>query len=193
MATTLEAIKSLVQAGRGSEVREVLDSAARAAKGDYDHIRSQTEYTEEARREMAARAYDTRRKGVDEKLGTMAGQAGYSDRDDVARAFGTAGLPGDAASLAISMRDARDRVGQINKRDELLDLVRRSTRNGDEVLARAAAGRAMELEYSDVLRAFLDTRPALDPVVERIWKAQKADFNSFDWTLQLSALKPPRL
>ena len=190
MRTTLEAISAIVLAGKGAEARELIDKAASGAKFAYDDVRAQTDYTTEARSKRIADLYEGRREALDRELQALASRVGGNDRDDVAWTFGTAGLPGDPASLVISMRDAQDRVAQMDSRDELLSLVQRATRNGDEVLARAVAQRAMELRYDTVLHEFCETRPALDAAVERIWKAQRREFNTFEWSVRLSALKP---
>lgn len=191
---TLEAIKAIVRAGKASEAREIIEKAASGAKVAYDHIRSQTDYTPEALRRKMKEAYQGRRAYVDSELEALASRIGYDDRADVALAFGTAGLAGDPASLAISMRDAQDRAAKEESSDGLLELVRRATRNGDEVLARAAAQRAMELRYDKPLHEFCETRSeAVDSAVDRIWNVQRRDINTIEWTVRLSALKPPEV
>ncbi|MFH6687312.1 hypothetical protein QVL82_00535 [Cellulosimicrobium funkei] len=190
---TLDAITAIVRAGKGQEARELIERAGRAAKASYDRIKSDTDYTPDARRRRMEEVHQGCRQALDQELTSLASRVGYDDRADVARAFGIAGLAGDPASLAISMRDAQDRAGKEESSDGLLDLVRRATRNGDEVLARAAAQRAMELRYDKPLHEFCETRPALGSIVENIWNAQRRGVNRLQWTLQLSALKPPRI
>lgn len=190
---TLDAITAIVRAGKGQEARGLIERAGRAAKASYDRIKSDTDYTPEARRRRMAEVYQGRRQALDQELTSLAARVGYDDRADVARAFGIAGLAGDPASLAISMRDAQDRAAKEESSDGLVDLVRRATRNGDEVLARAAAQRAMELRYDKPLHEFVETRPALDSIVEDIWNAQRRGVNRLQWTVQLSALKPPTI
>ncbi|WP_171467685.1 hypothetical protein [Cellulosimicrobium sp. 72-3] len=190
---TLDAITAIVRAGKGQEARELIERAGRAAKASYDRIKSDTDYTPDARRRRMEEVYQGRRQALDQELTSLASRVGYDDRADVARAFGIAGLAGDPASLAISMRDAQDRAAKEESSDGLVDLVRRATRNGDEVLARAAAQRAMELRYDKPLHEFVETRPALDSIVEDIWNAQRRGVNRLQWTVQLSALKPPTI
>ena len=190
---TLDAITAIVRAGKGQEARELIERAGRAAKASYDRIKSDTDYTPDARRRRMEEVYQGRRQALDQELTSLASRVGYDDRADVARAFGIAGLAGDPASLAISMRDAQDRAAKEESSDGLVDLVRRATRNGDEVLARAAAQRAMELRYDKPLHEFCETRPALDSIVEDIWNAQRRGVNRLQWTVQLSALKPPTI
>jgi len=190
---TLDAITAIVRAGKGQEARELIERAGRAAKASYDRIKSDTDYTPDARRRRMEEVYQGRRQALDQELTSLASRVGYDDRADVARAFGIAGLAGDPASLAISMRDAQDRAAKEESSDGLVDLVRRATRNGDEVLARAAAQRAMELRYDKPLHEFVETRPALDSIVEDIWNAQRRGVNRLQWTVRLSALKPPTI
>lgn len=148
------------------------DSVASAA----EHIRQQFntavyayssngEMTQDAINARIAQAYV---KATDD----MAALQQRTDGDSEARkaqlmrsVFGTAGIPGDAASLAMSARDAAERVAQIDPTDwysaqQLLD---RAEVNGDEVLARqvAAAAYANPLGgWSTVLDSFLAKRPA---------------------------------
>ena len=190
---TLDAITAIVRAGKGQEARELIERAGRAAKASYDRIKSDTDYTPDARRRRMEEVYQGRRQALDQELTSLASRVGHDDRADIARAFGIAGLAGDPASLAISMRDAQDRAAKEESSDGLVDLVRRATRNGDEVLARAAAQRAMELRYDKPLHEFVETRPALDSIVEDIWNAQRRGVNRLQWTVQLSALKPPTI
>lgn len=79
--------------------------------------------------------------------------------------FGTVGISGDPASLAMSARDASERVAQIDVTDwyaaqQLLD---RAELTGDEVLARQIAAAAYSNPlggWSSVLDSFLAKRPA---------------------------------
>lgn len=190
---TLDAITAIVRAGKGQEVRELIERAGRATKASYDRVKNDTDYTPDARRRRMEEVYQGARQALDQELTSLASRVGYDDRADVARAFGIAGLAGDPASLAISMRDAQDRAAKEESSDGLVDLVRRATRNGDEVLARAAAQRAMELRYDKPLHEFCETRPALDSIVEDIWQAQRRGVNRLQWTVQLSSLKPPTI
>jgi hypothetical protein len=75
------------------------------------------------------------------------------------KAFGTDGISGDAGSLAISMRDAADRVAQVENRDELVRLLDGATHSGDEVLARAVARQAFERGDTDLLDTYTSIRP----------------------------------
>jgi hypothetical protein len=75
------------------------------------------------------------------------------------KAFGVDGISGDAGSLAISMRDAADRVAQVENRDELVLLLHSATHSGDEVLARAVARQAFERGDSDLLDTYASIRP----------------------------------
>lgn len=90
---------------------------------------------------------------------------------------------GDAATRAISVRDASDRAAQIKTPQEAMDLLRRAESNGDEVLTRAVVRVALDRPASgiqktddawdDVGRAFLDSRPDLVPVAEELGQIER--------------------
>jgi len=121
----------------------------------------------------------------------LARSADADDRRDASIVFGTAGLPGDAASLAISARDAGDRVEQAKNPDELLTLLDRATHTGDEVLARAVVRRAVEEGLPNIVNEFTQTRPALLEATERLWaRSQREASSTFFFPLYLAALRP---
>ena len=123
----------------------------------------------------------------------MAADAGRFEKRDAERVFGTAGLSGDAASLAISSRDAGDRVAQIGSNEELRDALARATRNGDEVFARAVVEHAIHSGNRALVNDFLATRDSLAEPVQRLWNsARKTDDGreSFALVLKASAIRP---
>lgn len=70
-------------------------------------------------------------------------------------------IPGaDKASLAMSYRDALDRVGGIDTADRLQEVLKRAELTGDRVLARAALYRGYELESEEVVGTYLEAYPS---------------------------------
>ncbi|MGY1845524.1 hypothetical protein [Modestobacter sp. SYSU DS0875] len=194
---TNEAINALVTAGQGSEVGALLKEEGEAAHRAYRSISDDHTRTDEFKRQELARHYLSRRKTLESKLTDMASKAIGSDRDDAERVFGVKGLAGDAASLAISRRDAADRVAAVQDRDELRDLLRRATRSGDEVLAHAVAERAVEMQDPETMTQFVADRPTLGSAAERLWNAKQAENRSlnqrFQMTMLLGSLRPSEL
>lgn len=190
---TQEAIKSLAAAGKGDEVKEYLEAEAKRANANFARIRGESMYTDEAKRWQLAVAYVQQRRRVDQELADKASRVIRTDRDDAERVFGVKGLAGDAASLVISRRDAADRVAAVKERSELRELLRRATRSGDEVLARAVAERAVEMQDATTMNQFLADRPELDAAGERLWNAQRAEHDTMGYSIHLLGLKPHEL
>lgn len=190
---TQEAIKALAAAGKGGEVKEYLDAEGKKAAGRYAAIRNESMYTDEAKRWQLAVAYVQQRRRIDQELADKASRVIRTDRDDAERVFGVKGLAGDAASLVISRRDAADRVSAVQDRSELRELLRRATRSGDEVLARAVAERAVEMQDATTMNQFLADRPNLDAAGERLWNAQRSEHDSMGFVMHLMALRPQEL
>lgn len=189
-----EAIKALARAGQGDEVLSMIDEAAARASRRFDEIRRDGTRTKDYVRWALAVAYAQARRGLEEKLVAAAQAAVRADRDDAERVFGVRGLTGDPASLVISMRDAGDRAASIDNAGELSDLLARATRSGDEVLARAIAGRALAIGSATVLNQFAEDRPQLDAAVERLWKAERAtEDGGLSYTVRMMGLRPSEL
>lgn len=190
---TQEAIKALAAAGKGGEVKEYLAAEAKKAAGRYDSIRNESMYTDEAKRWQLAVAYVQQRRRIDQELADKASKVIRTDRDDAERVFGVKGLSGDAASLVISRRDAADRVAAVEDRADLRELLRRATRSGDEVLARAVAERAVEMQDVTTMNQFMADRPELEAASVRLWDAQRSEHESFSYSMQLGAVRPHEL
>lgn len=187
-----EAIRALVKGGKSKEAKELVTEYVTKAGSRYDSIRADATRSDDYKRyELAVTARRLNNELTD-KLVDMAARVVNTDVEDAARAFGTKGLSGDAASLIISRRDAGDRVAEVSNKEDLMSLLTRATRSGDEVLARAAAERAVELQYADVVNKFLESRPELDASVERLWNSARADAGGagMEFTLALTGLKP---
>ena len=110
------------------------------------------------------------------------------------KAFGVDGMEGDAGSLAISMRDAADRVSQVNDRNELTRLLDSASYSGDEVLARAVARQAFEQRDDELLDAFASIRPEEQRAVGELREMTTDTRRSrLIESMVASAAKPPEL
>jgi hypothetical protein len=85
----------------------------------------------------------------------------------------------DAATFAISVRDASDRAAQLRTADDAQQLFSRALASGDDVLARAVVQHSMGQSYAaatpasaakweSVLTSFLEANSYLQPVVEEL-------------------------
>jgi hypothetical protein len=191
-----EAITALTKAGKRKEVEAMLSKAVDRAAQSYQPIEQDEQLSDKGRKQRLAVTYLQHKRGIDTELQKMAAGVVNTDRDDASRVFGISGLPGDPASLSISRRDAGDRVASIDTAKELGELLRRANRSGDEVLARACAERATQMQgpaAAEVMNEFLNARPSLDAAGERLWNAERAVADSFNTTLILSGLRPTEL
>lgn len=175
-----DAIKALTRAGRAKDVAQMIDEEADKASQAFKEVRADTTRTDDYKRWLLAVASHRANRALNEKLEEAAKRVVSTDRNDAEKVFGVRGINGDAASLVISRRDAGDRVAEITSPQELRGLLTRATRTGDEVLARAIAERAMEIEDTATLHQFIADRPELDAPVERLWKAERASQDSME-------------
>jgi len=90
----------------------------------YAVIAADLDHSEDWKLTAYARRYATVMADLARRLTSAAATGSTQDQDDAARVYGIKGLPGDVASLAISRRDAGDRVAAI-------DLVARPDQLGD--------------------------------------------------------------
>jgi hypothetical protein len=142
-----------------------------------------------------ARRYSSVMAALASRLTAAANTAGKQDATDASNVFGVAGLPGDAASLAISRRDAADRVADVTDPTQRQALLASAVRNGDNTLARALVQAAVESGDLDTVNAFTEAFPELNDAVERLWIAQHRKSTAVDLTaaFRLAALKPVAL
>lgn len=164
-----EALGVLTKAGMSRQAVEMATGINNFLAQTCDSIRQDATWSSDYKRQRIAAAYLNTRAKVDEQLIKMAGGVARQEKTDAATVFGVRNLPGDPASLSVSRRDAGDRVSQIQDSEELRALLARAERNGDEVLARAIAERALELSDIDTMNDFLGTRPAFDDAAQRLW------------------------
>jgi hypothetical protein len=74
--------------------------------------------------------------------------------------LGPPSIPGaDKASLAMSYRDALDRVSGLDTPDRLQEILKRAELTGDRVLAKAALYRGYELESEEAVGSYLEAHP----------------------------------
>jgi predicted RecA/RadA family phage recombinase len=166
-----------------------------AESTSYDAITGDTSRSQEWILTTCARTYTNVIGTLARKLGAAATSAGRQDAADAAAVYGVAGLPGDVASLAISRRDAGDRVATITDIFQLQALLGKAVRSGDVVLAHAIAETAITTGDIDTTNQFIDAYAALQDPAQRLWNATQRKQTGADimtaW--RLAALKPAPL
>lgn len=190
MSTMFDQLKTLTAAGKGKEARQLLEARASRAAREYDLIRSDASLSEAGKRQRLAGVATQVRREAEAEIAKLAARVIDLDRDDAGKVLGVSGLQGDPASLVISRRDAADRVAQTSTREELQELLRRATRSGDEVLARAVAEKALEELDAKTMNQFLADRPLLDDAANRLWNARQAETDGFSIAIQAADLSP---
>lgn len=187
---------NVLRSGKGDEVDDLMARLADQASAGYARIVNDDTRADSWKNEQLDQHYQSTVASLDAELTRMAGSSTNSHRGDFGRVFGTEGVSGDAASLAISRRDAGDRVASVQSTDDLLKLLERANVSGDEVLARAVAERAYHDGNTRVLNRFLETRPELDEPATRLWKRRvdqgREPEELWNFAMQMAALKPPR-
>lgn len=188
-----EAIKILTQAGRSGEAVEVMEKHHRSAEAAYRAIQVDPDLNDEAKQSRQADHYLGLMETVGRELTGLASRVQAVDHDDAAQIFGVKGLDGDPASLAISRRDAADRVAASGSVQEKRELLARATRSGDEVLARAVVEWAVQARDSKTANQYLETRPHHEAGLQRLWDARESVGTDLRVTLALSGLRPDQL
>jgi hypothetical protein len=188
-----EAIKILTQAGRSDAAVEIMEKHHRGAEATYRAIQDDPDLNDEAKQSRQASHYLGVMETVGRQLTDMASRVRSVDHDDAGEIFGVKGLDGDPASLAISRRDAADRVASSGSVQEKRDLLARATRSGDEVLARAVVEWAVQARDSKTVNQYLETRPHHDEGLKRLWDAQRSGGTDLRVTLAVAGLRPHQL
>jgi hypothetical protein len=172
------------------------------------YIRSQTQYTADAKAGMLAKNYTDATSQMDDLRRTATGDDAALRTSLERKAFGIADLPGDPATAAVSYRDAQDRVAGITGTPDAHALLARAQRSGDEPLARAVAAHAYDMRgsfdgiangddtstWTSVLQAYIDERPEKARAVQTLLTAkdQKLQSQVTDaWSFIVA--KPPEL
>jgi hypothetical protein len=156
---------------------------AQQVQEDYNRrvveVRSNPDLSDDGRqRQLAALYQDTR--GELNKYAEAEREQLTTRRADLERElFGARKSMGmDAATLAISTRDAADRASQISSAADAQRLLAQAEATGDDILARAVARvsvqrsdsgiRSHNEAWEGVLRSYLETRPGLMSTVEEL-------------------------
>lgn len=192
--TASEAMMVLTRAGEAQGATNHVERVTNEVQGAYREINADESRTDAWKKEQCQAVYDSAMERLTDELNRRAAKARTRELEDTGSAFGVAGLPGDAASLTISLRDAQDRVAQAKSADELRGMLERANRSSDEVLARAVAEKAFNDGDGDTLNLFLETRPALEDKLQRLWDGRRRveRGSSMPFALTLAAIRPPR-
>lgn len=97
----------------------------------------------------------------------------------------------DKAMVAMSYRDALDRVEGVRDSDSLLQVLERAQKTGDEVLGKAVLYRGYELESESVVGAYVKTFPREASKYETFMRAAAAA-NKQEHQRMLFGTLPPR-
>lgn len=183
-------VAAIDRSGNRAELVEMLTDAAKSAERRYAAIRQDATRTDAFKAEEIGRAYDSIDADVTRRIEQMAAPVARAERADLTRLFGVDGVSGDAATLAISRRDAADRVAAAESEAERLRLLETATTSGDEVLARAVAEAAFRNRSQRAFEAFLADRPQLHDAAKRAWDREVRDVNLMDYAMLLAGLRP---
>jgi hypothetical protein len=184
------AIGQLQRLGRSDTADTLIDAAENVSA--YAALDADREHNDDWKRTQYSRKYISVMTSLSRQLTAAATSASTGDQDDAARVFGIKGLPGDVASLAISRRDAGDRVGEVSDAITLQRLLDTAIRNGDDVLAHAIVENAVCSGFVDIVNAFNAAYPNLSAAVERLWTAEHRKMSTLDVKVawRIAALKP---
>lgn len=143
---------------------ETADDILAAATAKHDQIRERTSLTPAARRTQHAKVHAAAKTQLDELAAHDAEAAKTATLKASRAAFGTEDLirnGAEPASVAISSRDALDRVSGIKDPNEAQAVLDRADVQGDEILARAVAQHAHQMggNFEPVLQSFANSRP----------------------------------
>lgn len=159
--------------GIDDKTRTTIDLIRQRYSSTIEEIRADNSRTEDYKRSEMAREFITARRRINDLAAKSTAEATNRRRSLESQVFGIGALSGDAGSLAISRRDASDRVAQLKDEAAALDLLVRADRSGDEPLAQALAERAVVDDWADVANAFVETRPHLKSALSEIWNTKK--------------------
>ena len=148
---------------------EIMEKAEADIAGTLVQIRRGTSRTEAYKKAEVARAHQQMRAKRDQLIEERDTAKLAYQRELEGSLFGANTSSGDAASWAISRRDAGERAAQLDQPEEATSLLARAERSHDEPLARAIAERAYEMGWADVADAFLDSRPQLNEPFIELW------------------------
>jgi hypothetical protein len=193
------------------DVMDKANAIRTAAEQDATRIGNNGDLTRLARQQRLAKSHLAARAQMDTLKQTATADTTSRVADLKRKLFGVGDLPGDAATNAISSRDALDRVNGVTDPMDALKILDRANSIGDEVLARAVACHAFEMfEQLDlnigggwvgVLQSYVNGRPdSIGNAVQELLDLSTRTFNSVDlWgfslptPLDLAGLSDPAL
>lgn len=189
------ALSTLQQLGHSADAGPLLDAAAEQGVTSYGVIAADTTHSDSWKTQRYAQVYTSILTGLARELAAAADSASTQYSHDCAQVFGTAGLPGDPAVLAISRRDAGERVAQVNDPTALQRLLDQAVRVSDVPFAHAVVEQAILICDADTVTAFTAAFPALADAVDRLWANATRKIATVDITMgwQLASLKPAAL
>ena len=187
------ALTTLQRLGRSDQADTLLTDAEQS--NSYDYLDNDTEHNDAWKLQRYAATYTGVMSTLARKLTAAANLAGTQDANDAATVYGVKGLAGDVASLAISRRDAGDRVADITDPARLPALLEQAVRTGDDVLAHAIAEAAIKGGDEATADQFAAAYPNLSDAVDRLWSAEHRKMTGQDIAVawRVSALKPRAL
>jgi hypothetical protein len=193
-ATSTDALGTLQRLGHSDDAEAALSAAE--SRSSYVTITDNDELSDSGKLQRCARQYINVMSTLATQLSSAAAAASRQYDADTASVFGVAGLPGDPATLAISRRDAAERVSDVSDPTNLLRLLSTAVTHGDGIMARAIAEAAVTNRDGATAAAFQQAYPAQADAIERIWNITAPAKGSPWGNLQLQrlwALKPAPL
>lgn len=150
-----------------------------------DAIRGRGELTPDAKLGMLAQAHADAQTAMQELRQRAAEDAAAGSRTATQKAFGVSNVSGDPAMLAVSMRDAMDRLATVTNSRDAAALLNRADSVGDEVLARAVANHAftqatnafgrLDPGWSEIVNNFAANRPSAATAIEGLVSQSSPD------------------
>lgn len=187
-----DALATLRSLGRTADAEELLNDAAGSS---YDAIAADTTRNNDWKVQQYAKRYTAIMSSLATKLTAAANIAATKYKDDAARVFGTKRLPGDPATLTVSMRDARERIAEENDSIRLQRLLDDAALGGDDIISHAIVQKAVTNRDDATVTRFQELYPDLVEATARLWNVATRGTTAVDiatvW--RLGALKPPAL
>jgi hypothetical protein len=149
------------------------DQIRSGAELAHDQIRNKTNLTVDARRVQHAQVQAAASQKMDDLQASDASDATANVKRLTATAYGVGDLtrgasPADAASIAITARDAGDRADLLADQQSAMAMLTRAEQTGDETLARAVAQVAAMNNWADVLSTFCADRPVQAAAINQL-------------------------
>jgi hypothetical protein len=196
LAAISAALTSLQRLGLTDNASAILDQAENTSA--YTVLDSDAEHNSDWLRTAYARKYIGVMTTLARQLTAAASTASSQDQADAVNVYGAKGIPGDPAALATSLRDARDRVADLDlmgNPGQLGDALADAIRSGDTVMTRAIAETAIKSGDLDTTNAFVDANLNLADAAQRLWNAEHRKMTEQDITTtwRVAALKPSAL